>query len=267
MMMKRLLITGANGGLGSVCRARLTHLAGTLRLGARKGLGEAASHEEIVYCDLGDKVAVEEMVEGCDGIVHMGGQSTEAEWGRIRSANIDGVFNLYEAARKSSVTPRILFASSNHAIGYYRQTARLDADSPTRPDGLYGVSKVFGEALARMYFDKFGIETAIVRIGSTFPEPTNHRMLSTWMSYDDFIGLIERVFQVSVLGCPIIYGASANDATWWDNREVAYLGWRPKDNAEAFRAKVDAATARPEPDAADALFQGGLFCADGIHED
>jgi len=265
-MLKRLLITGANGGLGSVCRERLGHLAETVRLSARKGLGEAGPGEEIVYCDLGDKAAVETMVEGCDGIVHLGGQATEAPWEVIRNANLDGMFHLYEAARKSSVKPRIVFASSNHAIGFHRQTERLDANSLTRPDGLYGVSKVFGEALASMYHDKFGIETACVRIGSCFPEPKTHRMLATWMSYDDFVRLIERIFMVPKLGCPIVYGASANDGSWWDNREVAYLGWAPKDNAEVFRAKIDAEMDPPPGDDPNAVYQGGGFAGDGIHE-
>ena len=266
-MLNRLLITGANGGLGSVCRQRLGHLARTVRLGARKGLGEAGPNEEIVYCDLGDKEAVAAMVEGCDGIVHMGGQSVEAPWSTIRNANIDGVFNLYEAARNASVKPRIIFASSNHAIGFHEQSTRLDANSPVRPDSLYGLSKVFGESLARLYYDKFGIETASIRIGSSFPEPANHRMLATWFSYDDLVLLIERIFEVPRLGCPIIYGASANDASWWDNREVSYLGWQPKDNAETFRQKIDAAMDRPPADDVVAIYQGGKFCGDGIHEE
>lgn len=265
-MLKKLLITGANGNLGKVCRARLGHLAETLRISARDGLGAAGPNEEIVYCDLGDKAAVEALVEGCDGIVHMGGQSVEAPWEVIRNANLDGIFNLYEGARKSSVTPRIIFASSNHAIGFHKQTERLDAASVTRPDGLYGVSKVFGEAMASMYHDKFGIETASIRIGSCFPEPMNHRMLATWMSFDDFVRLIERIFTVPRLGCPIIYGASDNDMSWWDNHAVAYLGWRPEDNAEVFRAKLDAEMAAPGPDDPTAVYQGGTFCTDGIHE-
>ncbi|MGI9522323.1 MAG: NAD-dependent epimerase/dehydratase family protein [Hyphomicrobiaceae bacterium] len=266
-MLEKLLITGANGMLGSVCRQRLGHLAKTIRLGARRGLGEAGSNEEIFYCDLGDKAAVAALVEGCDGIVHLGGQAVEAPWKTIKNANIDGMFNLYEGARKSSVTPRIIFASSNHAIGFHEQTTRLDAKSPTRPDGLYGVSKVFGEALASMYHDKFGIETACVRIGSCFPEPKDHRMLSTWMSDDDFVLLIERIFTVSRLGCPIIYGASNNSSSWWDNREVAYLGWRPQDTSEKFRAKLDAEQEKPARDDPRATFQGGMFCSDGIHEE
>lgn len=266
-MLKRLLITGANGNLGAVCRARLKPIAETIRVSARKGLGEAAPHEQIVYCDLGDIDAVRALVEGCDGIVHLGGQATEAPWKTIRNANLDGMFNLYEGARKSSVRPRIVFASSNHAIGFHKQTERLDARSVTRPDSLYGVSKVFGEALASMYHDKFGIETACIRIGSCFPEPLNHRMLSTWLSHDDFIELIGRIFMVPRLGCPIIYGASANSATFWDNRDVAYLGWRPRDNAEEFRAKIDGQMDPPPADDPNAVYQGGAFCGDGIHED
>ena len=264
--MKRLLITGAAGGLGSVMRSRLAHLADMLRLSDIGDLGVAAPNEELVPCDLSDKAAVEALVEGCDGIVHFGGRSIEDSWSVIRSANIDGMFNLYEAARKQGCN-RIVFASSNHAIGYYPQTERLDADVYPRPDSLYGVSKVFGEAVANMYHDKFGIETAIIRIGTCLPEPADHRHLSTWLSHDDFARLIERVFAVSRLGCPVIYGASANDARWWDNSKTGYLGWQPKDNSEEYRATVDANVTRPEADAPEVLFQGGTFTADGIHEE
>ncbi len=263
--MKRLLITGAAGNIGSMCRERLTHLAEILRLSDRTDLGAPKPHEEVVHCNLEDKAAVDGLVEGCDAIVHLGGRSQEDTWAVIRSANIDGMVHLYEAARKHGVS-RILYASSNHATGYYQQTDRLDARAPTRPDGLYGVSKVFGEALASLYHDKYGIETACVRIGSCFPEPRNHRMLSTWLSPDDFMRLVERVLSVPVLGCPIVYGASNNDAGWWDNGRVSCLGWRPQDNAESHRARLDAEMTPPAPDAPDAMYQGGMFTADPIHE-
>jgi hypothetical protein len=124
-----------------------------------------------------------------------------------------------------------------------------------------------GEAMANMYHDKFGIETAIVRIGSCFPAPLNHRMLSSWMSYDDFVTLIERVFIVSKLGCPVIYGASDNTSNWWDNSDVSHLGWKPKDNAEDYRKDIDASMERPKADAPEVVYQGGTFTADGIHEE
>lgn len=266
MRMKRLLITGAAGGLGSEMRKRLTHLAEIIRVSDIADLGEAAPHEEIVQCDLGDKAAVEAMVKGVDGIVHFGGIPVERPWSMIRNSNIDGMFNLYEAVRRHG-NPRVIFASSNHAIGYHEQTTRLDASSPTRPDGLYGVSKVFGEAMASMYYDKFGVETAIVRIGSCLDKPENHRMLATWFSFDDFVSLIERAFFAPRLGCPIIYGASANSASWWDNSQTAYLGWTPKDNSEQFRSELDATQPLPHPDDPVARYQGGVFTADGIHEE
>ena len=174
------------------------------------------------------------------------------------------MYNLYEAARKTGCT-RILFASSNHAVGFYKQTDYLDDKALPRPDGLYGVSKVFGEAIASLYHDKFGIETAIVRIGSCFPEPKNHRMMATWMSYDDFTALIDRIFNISQLGCPIIYGISDNDGKWWDNSGTAYLGWQPKDNGRNFLESLDKRMERPKPDAPDAVYQGGYFTVDPIY--
>lgn len=263
--MKRLLITGAAGGLGSEMRKRLAHMADIIRLSDFADMGEAAANEEIVQCDLSDKAAVEALVEGCDGIVHFGGKSVEGTWDVVKSANIEGVFNLYEAARKNGM-PRIIFASSNHAIGFYRQDQLIDNMVYPRPDGLYGVSKVFGEAMASMYHDKFGQETAIVRIGSSFPAPMDHRMLSSWLSYADFVRLIERVFDVPKLGCPIIYGASNNSATWWDNSNVNWLGWRPQDDSEQFRADLDARMEKPAADAPQVVYQGGTYTADGIHE-
>ena len=263
--MKRLLITGAAGGLGKLARARLGHMADILRLSDIDDLGEAAANEEIVCCDLGDKAAVEDLVAGCDGVVHLGGISVEHPWDLIMNANINGVFNLYEAARKNGA-PRIMFASSNHAIGFHKQTDRLNASSSVRPDGLYGVSKCFGENMASMYHDKFGVETACVRIGSCFEEPRNHRMLATWLSPDDFVRLIERIFAVPRLGCPIIYGGSDNTVSWWDNGSVSYLGWRPQDNGEVFRPKIDQAMDQPGPNAPDVVYQGGFFATDGIHE-
>jgi len=261
--MNRLLITGAAGGLGSMARRELPHLATTIRLSDQYDLEAAGDHEELVTCSLTDKKAVEELVKGCDGIVHFGGRSVEDTWEIIRDSNIEGMFNLYEAARKHG-HPRIIFASSNHVIGYHPQTEKLDALSPTRPDSLYGVSKVFGESLARMYYDKFGQETAIIRIGSCLPEPFTHRMLATWMSPRDMVRLIGYIFKAPKLGCPIIYGVSDNDASWWDNGEVSYLGWRPQDNSESFREKLDATLPQPKADAPDVLWQGGVFTEQGI---
>lgn len=260
--LKRLLITGAGGGLGRTMRSRLAGFAETLRLSDIVDVGPAGPNEEVVTCDLGDVDAVMKLVEGCDGILHLGGVSVEDKFSKILNANLLGLYNIYEAARANG-QPRILFASSNHVVGFYRQDEHIDVKAPMKPDGLYGVSKCFGEALARMYFEKFGQETALVRIGSCFEKPINHRMLSGWMSYDDFASLIDCVFRAPMLGCPIIWGISDNDSKWWDNSHASYLGWKPKDNAERFRAELDA-KGRPEPTSPAAVYQGGMFTQDPI---
>lgn len=266
MKLKRLLITGAAGGLGQLGRERLGHLAEILRLSDVADMAPAGAGEEVVRCDLGDFDAVRAMVEGCDGILHLGGVSTENTFDSIRNANLVGLYNLYEAARRTGCR-RIIFASSNHAIGFHAREEKLDAQSTFRPDSLYGVSKVFGEAVALLYHDKFGIETARVRIGSCFPEPKDHRMLATWLSPDDFVRLVECVFRAPRLGCPVIYGASANAEQWWDNSHAAYVGWRPQDSSEPFRAKLDAAMTPPPPEDPVNRYQGGGFAAAGHFED
>ncbi|MEL6266352.1 MAG: NAD(P)-dependent oxidoreductase [Pseudomonadota bacterium] len=266
MTLERLLITGAAGGLGRMARARLGHLARLRRLSDVVAMDPAGPGEEVVEADLGDLAAMEALVDGCDGIIHFGGVSVEDRFEAILEANLRGTYHLYEAARRRG-SPRIVFASSNHAIGFHTRETRLDADAVLRPDSLYGVSKCYGEAMARLYHDKFGIETAIVRIGSCFPEPKDHRMLATWLSHDDFVRLMECVFRAPRLGCPVIYGASANDEAWWDNGRTAYLGWRPQDNAETFRAALDARMTPPPADDPAVRYQGGGFAAAGHFED
>jgi uronate dehydrogenase len=264
--MKRLLITGAAGTLGRLCRARLGNMAETLRLSDLAEMLPAGLGEEVVYCDLTDINAVQDLVQDCDSIVHLGGIPVESTFEMILNCNLIGTYNLYEAARKAGVR-RIAFASSNHAMGFHTRETRLGADAPVRPDSLYGVSKCFGEALARLYHDKFGVESALIRIGSCFPEPRDHRMLATWLSSDDLIRLLERVLCAPRLGCPIIYGVSANDECWWDNSHVGYLGWHPQDNAESYRAALDARMSPPPADDPAVRFQGGSLAAEGHFED
>jgi uronate dehydrogenase len=185
---RRLLLTGAAGGLGQVLRQRLKPFARTLRVSDREPLGPAGANEEVQPCDLADKASVHRLVEGVDAIAHFGGISVEAAFDPILQSNIVGDFNLYEAARKHGVK-RVVFASSNHVTGYYKQSQKIDPDAPVRPDSLYGVSKCFGENLSRFYFDRYGIETACLRIGSSFPQVKDRRMLATYLSYDDLVEL------------------------------------------------------------------------------
>ncbi|MCO8160575.1 NAD(P)-dependent oxidoreductase [Pseudomonas sp. 21LCFQ02] len=258
----RLLLTGAAGGLGTLLRERLKGCAEILRLSDISVMAPAAGpHEEVVTCDLADKAAVHELVAGVDAIVHFGGVSTEHSFEAILGPNICGVFHIYEAARKHGVK-RVIFASSNHTIGFYRQDERIDAHSPRRPDSYYGLSKCYGEDMASFYFDRYGIETVSIRIGSSFPEPNNRRMLCTWLSYDDLVQLIERGLFTADVGHTIVYGASDNTPQWWDNRHAAHLGYTPKDSSEPFRAKVEAQPA-PAADDPSMVYQGGAFAAVG----
>lgn len=259
---EKLLLTGAAGGLGKALRERLKANCSVLRLSDVQAFGEAAAGEEVVLADLADAAAVSEVVKGVDAIIHLGGISVEGPFGPIFLANILGVYNLYEAARKHGVK-RVVFASSNHVTGFYRQSETINANHPPRPDGLYGVSKAFGEDLSRFYFDRYGIETACIRIGSSFPEPKDRRMLATWLSFDDLHRLITACLSTPVLGHSIIFGMSDNAVTWWDNSRARHIGYLPQDSSDIFRDAVYASTPAPDLKNPVAQFQGGGFVVAG----
>jgi uronate dehydrogenase len=218
----------------------------------------------VINCNLSDKAAVAALVQDVDAIVHLGGISVERSFEEILEANIRGTFHVYEAARLHGVK-RIVFASSNHVTGFYSQDEQIDAHSPRRPDGYYGLSKAYGEDLATFYFHRYGIETVSLRIGSSFPEPRNLRMLATWLSYTDLQHLIARALLANDVGHSVVYGVSANRDQWWSNRHAAHLGFAPQDSSEAFRAKVEQQPALAA-DHPDRLYQGGAFTAAGPFE-
>ncbi|OIN50893.1 NAD-dependent dehydratase [Pseudomonas azotoformans] len=258
----RLLLTGAAGGLGKVLRERLRPYAQVLRLSDIANMAPAAdASEEVQACDLSDKQAVHHLVEGVDAILHFGGVSVERSFEEVLGANICGIFHIYEAARRHGVK-RVIFASSNHVIGFYKQGEQLDAHSPRRPDSYYGLSKSYGEDMASFYFDRYGIETVSIRIGSSFPEPQNRRMMHTWLSFDDLTQLLERALYTPNVGHTVVYGMSDNLDTWWDNRYAAHLGFAPKDSSEVFRAQVETQPPVAADDPAK-VYQGGAFCAAG----
>ncbi len=235
--IERLLITGAAGALGSHARKHFQGRFRHLRLSDMNEMGPAAPGEEVVRCNLADPFAVEDLCANVDAILHLGGRATEADWPTVRAANIEGAINVWEAARRHRVD-RVLFASSNHAIGLYPRTRSIDHDDRTRPDSRYGASKAFGESLAELYAAKHGIRGFVMRIGSCFPEPVDARMLTTWLSYGDFIRLVEVGLSADYL-FEIVYGVSANTrAGWWDNSNAHRLGYRPQDDAEAFADRI-----------------------------
>lgn len=263
--LNRILLTGAAGGLGKVLRTALRPYAHTLRLSDVASMAPAEGrHEEVRVCNLADKEAVDALVDGVEAIVHLGGISTEHAFEEIIEANIRGTYHVYEAARRHGVR-RIVFASSNHVIGFYKQDEHIDALAPRRPDSYYGLSKAFGEDLANFYHDRYGIETVSIRIGSSFPEPLNRRMMSTWMSYRDLTQLVERALFTPSVGHMVVYGMSDNKDIWWDNHCAAALGFAPQDSSEPFRAKVESQPA-PAADDPNSIYQGGAFTASGPFE-
>jgi uronate dehydrogenase len=229
-----------------------------LRLSDVADLGQPQAGEEIVTADLADASAVQAMMVGVDAVVHLGGVSTEQPWTPILQANIVGMYHLYEAARINRVR-RVVFASSNHVTGFYKQGQTITADDPPLPDGLYGLSKAFGEDLSRFYFDRYGIETACVRIGSSFPEPRDRRMLASWLSYDDLHRLITACLTTPVLGHSIIFGMSNNAVTWWDNSRARHVGYVPQDSSDVFRQAVYQNTTEPDLTDPAVQYQGGAF--------
>ena len=259
---RRLLLTGAAGGLGRELRPRLKAHCETLRLSHRKDMGAASVGEEIVIASLEDKAAVHALLADVDAVVHMGGVSTEQPWEAILAGNIVGMVNLYEAARTQRVK-RIVFASSNHVTGFYRQDEVISPRDPVRPDGFYGLSKAFGENLAQLYWDKHGVETVSLRIGSSYPEPKDRRMLATWMSYDDTERLIVAALTAPVVGHSVIYGMSDNATSWWDNTSARHIGYRPQDSSEKFRAATEARQPTIDTAQAAARYQGGAFVTQG----
>lgn len=261
-----ILITGAAGGLGTQLRRGLAPLARRLRLADVAPIENLQPNEEALQFDLADMDACISATKGVDAIVHFGGVPVEKPWDQILNSNIRGGYHIYEGARQNGV-PRIVFASSNHAVGFASLEDNINAHSPQRPDGLYGLSKCFVEDLARLYWDKFGIETAVIRIFSSFPEPKDRRMLWSWLSYDDFIRLITASLTAPRVGYTVAFGISDNTIVPVDNRFAAHLGYRPQDNSESFRHKVEAKTPIPDPNAPAVKFLGGAFVEQGHPDD
>lgn len=289
-MYQRVLLTGANGTVGKVLREGLRGVYPMLRLSHRRPFGDPLPGEEIVLANLDVADEVDAMMEGVDAVIHMGGKAEEGPWEAVLKSNIMGTYNVFEAARRHKVK-RVIFASTNHTIGYYRRDRKLTVNDPPRPDCRYGLTKVFGEALARLYADKYGLSVICQRIGSFQDRPMNVRMLSCWLSHRDMLELT----RVCLNAPPethfeIVWGVSGNTRTWWDNTPAFKLGFTPRDNAEDYAEEILAAqraaraakapsgsggtdvtdqaaviaaikAVQAEEPPAEGLFQGGPFCA------
>ncbi|SDH78102.1 NAD-dependent epimerase/dehydratase family protein [Alloyangia pacifica] len=243
---KKILITGAAGRLGSELRRGLAPLADTLVLADRVACENLQPNETALVFDLADEAATMAATEGCDAIVHMGGAPLERPWEEILDSNIRGSYHIYEGARKHGVK-RVVYASSVHAIGYHGINDGIDADAKPRPDSLYGVSKCFVESLASLYWDKFGIESACIRIFSSFPEPADRRMLWSWLSFDDCIRLVTACLTTPHLGNTITVGMSDNKVKPVNMSNSGFLGYQPQDSSEPYREAMEAKTDAADP--------------------
>jgi len=258
-MSKVVLMTGAGGGVATFLRAQFADRY-SLRLSDRAPLKDLRDGENFMAADLTDMDAVRRAVEGADAIVHLGAFSVEANWQVIREANIVGTHNLYEAARQAGVR-RIVFASSNHAVGFYERSETIDHTAFPRPDSRYGLSKVFGEALASLYADKYGVQSLCVRIGNVADRPLDVRRLAIWISPRDLAQLVGIGIDHPDIHFEIVYGMSDNKRAWWDNANARRLGYRPQDRSEDYAEEVLAACPTETGDPVADSHQGGNFCS------
>jgi uronate dehydrogenase len=209
--------------------------------------------------DLSDGPTILRLAEGCAAIVHMGGVSTERGFEEILGPNIRGLFHVYEAARRERA--RVVFASSNHSVGFHERSETIAPEEPFLPDGFYGLSKAYGELMGRMYWHKHGVESVFLRIGSCFPEPVDARMLATWLSYGDLTRLVVQAVSTPDVACSVVWGASDNARmTWWKDDARDALGWAPRDSADGFAGQL---ARKLSGDPVAERFMGGAFCAMG----
>lgn len=260
--MNRVLVTGAAGLVGGVVRRDLAGRYPCVRSTDARPLGEAGPGEELLQADVRDFDAMLRATADCDAVVHFGSIPVEDDWDAIFEVNFRGTRNVVEAARRNGVR-RILFASSNHAIGFYRRTQRIDSAVLPRPDSRYGLSKAFGEDLLSYYADNYGVAGYCMRIGTCNApnRPTDARQLSTWISWRDMAQLVRVGLEAPDLHFAIVYGCSRNSRSWWDNSVAEKMGYKPQDSADDYAEEI---LGRAEPEAVDplaGLFQGGVFAS------
>ena len=253
--MKTVLITGASGDVATHLRREL---AGRykLRLSDLRPLKGKAKGETFAKADISNMADALRITKGVDAIVHLGGYSVEGPWEGILQANIIGCYNVFEAARRNGVK-RVLFATSNHAVGFYPRRQKIDHRVYIRPDGRYGVSKVFGEALGSLYSDKYGMEVFLMRIGNVNATPIDERRLSILFTPRDLAQLVSIGIERPGIRFEIVYGVSGNTRSWYDNSNAVRLGYKPQDDSEAFAAQILARKEVEHP--VGKLYQGGAF--------
>ncbi len=263
---KNILLTGAAGALGNQLRETLSKECVFLKISDKVNLEKKFHNEVVEIADLASTESILKLTKDIDCIVHMGGQSIEGSWDNVLNSNIIGMYNLYEACRKNKIK-RVIWASSVHTVGFYPRSEVIDSKAMPRPDSNYGLSKVFGESLAQYYWDKYKLETVSVRIYSCVPEPKDHRMLSTWLSYDDLRSLIIACINSPNVQHSVIFGVSNNDSVLIDNKHAKHIGYKPKDNAEEFRSLIEKKDGFIDSTDSLVTTHGGYFASSGHFDD
>jgi NADP-dependent aldehyde dehydrogenase len=258
---ERVLITGASGVVGRFLRTRLSRPGRTLRLLDIVAPASTDDDAEIVTGSINDESALVSAFDGVTALIHLGGQSREDSWANIMATNIDGTHSVLAAAQAAGVR-RVILASSNHAVGF-RIVGEdgpdgLHADSSTRPDTYYGVSKAAIEALGALYHHRFDMDVVCIRIGTCFEAPWDVRGLSTWLSPDDAGRLFEACLTAPNPGYRIIWGVSDNTRRFASLAEAEELGYRSEDNAEKFAAEILEQTPQPLQTATPEYLGGGF---------
>jgi uronate dehydrogenase len=263
---RKVLVTGAAGRIGTITCAGLAARGWRVRGLDKAPLdGVDGLSDPPVIADVRDAEAVRAATAGVDAVVHLAGISGEAPFADILASNIDGTFQVFDAARREGVR-RVVYASSNHAVGYTPRSALATTDVPPRPDTYYGVSKVFGEALGRLMVDRYGLEVVCLRIGSWKDRPESIRELSTWLSPADGVRLIHASLSAPDVTFEVVYGISANTRAWWDLAPARALGYLSVDDAEDYAEEVLAEHGDPDKDAPGWTRLGGDFAGPAFDE-
>ena len=259
-MLNKIVLTGASGRLGSYLRKPLSKLCKNLiSTDINNDIGPLFDNEEFVKADLSNFSDLEKIVKGSNMICHFGAMVDEAPFEDLLGPNFIGSYNVWEAAKINKVK-RIIYASSIHAVGMYSKTETLTSKSLHNPDSFYGLGKCFSEDLAKMYYEKNGLETVCLRIASCAPV-TTLRSLSTWLSYEDLIEMVTKCIDTPFTGFSIIYGVSNNTRKNIDNSLCSHLGFIPKDNAEKFADEIFKSDYQAELNDKGNKFHGGPFAS------
>jgi uronate dehydrogenase len=225
-----VFITGGSGRIGTCLRQRLRAAGYRVRFTDRVA-PEDGEVDGFVVTDLADQDAMARAMGGARSVIHLAGHPRDIDWPIIEARNYTGTYNAIRAARRAGART-FIYASSNQAFGLHPADTRLAPDLPARPAGLYGVSKVFGEAMLHAEAEACGLVAFAWRICAFKPAPTNARDLRLWHSQDDAARLVDRCLRWQKPGFHAIWGVSSNTRLPIDDPAARLIGYAPRDDAE-----------------------------------